>query len=177
MNIQASLRSFLGLVMLVATLAHGEVALTNNPDSLKKEIEKRGARAVVKELWSNSPAWTSAMQSIGDGSHAWIDVAVLLKSGSDGGASADLHDSMFVALGKDPRYVLHVALHAFPLESLCTGRIEPAPTYKAAVADLDRVKEALNGIKEVRLQSKRKTCSNKIRLAEKQLSQYFDQNK
>ena len=175
MNIRTSLQFFLGLVMMVAIVAHGEAALTNDPVLLRKDIEKRGARAVVQELWSNTPAWTSAMQSIGEGKHAWIDVAVLLRVGSDGGASSDLHDSMFVALGKAPQYVLNVALHAFPLESLCTGRTEPAPTYREAIADLDSVKKALTGVKEVPLQSKRKACLNKIRLAEKQLSQYFDQ--
>lgn len=61
-----------------------------SPEPLRAEhvladIRAHGARAIVDNLWADRIRWDEAMKKISRGSAGWLDVAVALRPGTDGG--------------------------------------------------------------------------------------------
>jgi len=83
-------------------------AATLSPSSLKDEIDKRGAKAVVDDLF-RSGAWEAVViAQIQAGSSPWINLAPLLSEGTDASTSEELGESLIYALPKAPEAVLSV---------------------------------------------------------------------
>ena len=69
------------------------------------EVSSKGASAVVRNVFGK-PAWEEILKNIASGESAWIDVALALRSGTDAGSTSELQSAMFLALGRNPTYVL-----------------------------------------------------------------------
>ena len=137
--------------------------ISENPSALIEEINKKGASQVIQSLWGQ-PSWYSVTGKIASGEAAWIDVAVALRAGSDAGSTSGLHSAMFLALSKNPVYVLRVLetadkqpYRSFLISDVCEGRVDPPSTYQEAIAELRRTRAALKKVQVKELQSKKRT--------------------
>ena len=145
---------------------------------LLQEIEKKGASAVVRRLWGQSD-WEVLTRSIASGQPAWIDVALKLRGASDAGASSELHDALFEALGRNPTYILQVvgmngAVYSpVQLEDICRGRADPLTTYEEAIAELSRTTDAVEKVKNKKLQEKKNICIEELRSGKDDLAIFF----
>lgn len=159
--------------------AGSNLPISKNPSALIAEINKMGASQVIRTLWGK-PDWYNVTERIASGEAAWIDVAVALRAGSDAGSTSELHSAMFLALSKNPDYVLRMLetaeklpYRSFVLSDVCEGRVDPPPTYQEAVAELIRTKAAVEKVQAKELQSKRDICLTKLREGEGHLKRFF----
>jgi hypothetical protein len=123
---------------------------------LLADVSSRGASKIVEELYAPGGRWPEVMAKISGGSADWLKVAVALHPGTDAGASEELDQAMFLALGVAPEAVLRLLeQHEFSVEYVCSSNISvdyPVDQSTQFVNDrlkaLDRVKEAsLSNIK------------------------------
>lgn len=140
---------------------------------LLDEVEQNGARKTVLRLYGDRPAWTGVIEHIASGQGEWIDLALRLKPGSGGASNDELRDAMFRALARNPTYVLTHAQPAYPLATLCSGRVVPLPTYKEAIAELAAVEDALNKVRVEDLRYKKELCLAELREGRAQLRRSF----
>jgi hypothetical protein len=95
-------------ILTFFALAPAAHAGSLDPSSLKDEIQTRGAKAVVDELF-RSGAWENiVIKEIGAGSVPWIGLAPALSKGADAATSEELGDGLIHALPKAPEAVLSV---------------------------------------------------------------------
>ncbi len=120
----ANLKSFL-VVSLLLTLPHPVFAAGagyhTNPKQIINEIDKRGAKQIVFELYQDQETWYSVLRKIGTGEESWLKVATALRSGSDAGASEMLTLAVGEALEHKPAVVFKIALQAFELRDICSS--------------------------------------------------------
>lgn len=167
------------LVISGAACAGSNAPTWQNADRLLEEVSKKGAAAVIRSLWDR-PAWYSVTGKIASGEAAWIDVAVALRAGSDAGSTSELHSAMFLALSKNPTYVLQVLepldkppYRSFAVTVVCEGRVDPPSTYQEALAELMRTRAAVEKVEKKELQSKKELCLAKLREGEGHLKRFF----
>jgi hypothetical protein len=105
---------------------------------------------------------------------------VALRAGSDAGSTSELHSAMFLALSKNPIYVLRVLevtekppYRLFLLSNVCEGRVDPPPTYQEAIAELMRTRAAVEKVQAKELQSKKELCLAKLQEGEGHLKRFF----
>lgn len=127
----------------------------------------------MQRLYGDPPVWRRVMENIASGRSQWIDLALSLKAGSAERASVDLRNAMFRALGRNPSYVLEHAQPDYPLAVLCRGRAEPLPTYKAALAELEAVRKAVEKVRAEPLQARKYLCLAEIEEGRTQLRRVF----
>jgi hypothetical protein len=161
------------LALSGAACAGSNAPAWQKADTLLEEVNNKGASAVIRSLWGK-PAWYSVTEKIASGESAWIDVALALRKGSDAGATSELHSAMFLALGKNPAYVLRTAEPQFKLSEICEGRVDPPSTYQEALAELTRARSAVERVQASELQSKKELCLAKLREGEEHLKRQFN---
>jgi hypothetical protein len=78
------------------------------PKEITQAAKSRGATKVVAELF-NTGTWAKYVYpGISSGDKQWLDVAVVLKPGTDAGASEELNDALSLALLRQPDLVLPI---------------------------------------------------------------------
>jgi hypothetical protein len=137
------------MIMAVATAA---VAGSLNPSALKDDIQRRGAKVVVNDLF-RSGAWENVvLKEIERGSAPWIDLAPALSAGTDAATSEGLGESLIYALPKAPEAVLSVIdLSGAPgpraPDSVCSASFyegDPTDPRKYRIAALQAVSRVAN---------------------------------
>ena len=112
-------------VLCIALTVHAANTTKNDPqttpESILREIKSKRAGAVISELYADSKAWQYILRKIGSGDRAWIEVAGLLRPGSDAGASEMIELAVGEALENNPANVLEIATKFFPLYVICGG--------------------------------------------------------
>jgi hypothetical protein len=105
-----------------------------SPAQLTRDIQSRGARAVVEEL-DRAGRMDAVLSGIASGKAAWIRVAPAMAKGTDAGDSTGLSVALAQALPRNPRAVLQV-LDNGPITGagvVCgVPFIEPTPREVAA---------------------------------------------
>ena len=143
------------------------------PPELQHQIQEKGAKAVAEALFANKSSWATLTKNVRSGKSAWIDVAVRLRSGTDGGASSELQDALFAALAKNPRHVLQVSAPTVPIKVLCSGRSDPLPTANAAFSEIDRIQGAVGRVQDKHLVEQQKDCLNALEEAKTNTKRFF----
>ena|SRR5690242_4596651 len=168
------------LVVSATARAVSNAPVGQGADAYLQEIDRNGASTVLRNLRSDKTAWDKAIENISSGVRGWVDVAVALRTASDAGSTSELHSAMFLALSKNPSYVLQVVelvdkppYHSFLLSNVCEGRVDPPPTYQEAVAEFVRARAAIEKVQVAELQSKKKLCLTKLREGERHLRRMF----
>ncbi len=87
--------------------AAAPITPTVNPAALSRDIDARGARAVIADL-AHQGRWDGVVHHIDGGSDAWLAVAAKLAPGSDAGSAEDLGISLATALPRNPAGVLRI---------------------------------------------------------------------
>lgn len=144
-------------LILAGCVANGAA----DAEALLQRIHKEGAAPVVRALVADQARWDSVMSQVARGEAAWIDVAVALRKASDAGASSELQSALFLALGKGPNQVLQRADDSL-LSAVCAGRVDPPEPYDAAVAEIRRVRAAVESVKTPDLGAKKQMCVAKL---------------
>jgi hypothetical protein len=142
--------------------------MTLTPESVLKEIEMKGAGAVVAELWDteNAADWERLLDKIGTGADAWLKVARKIKPGTDAAATEGLRVSLAVALTHNPEGVLRMVPETAPLEAVCS--IPFIESTKARdMMHIRNVRLALKRVTSRDLQEKRANCRTLINEAAK----------
>jgi hypothetical protein len=148
-----------------------EPYLPVHADVLLTDIELHGANSVVKKLWVTDRAWDDVMAAIANGKKDWLDVAVALRPGTDGGASETLDEAMFLALQSAPIAVLkRLDGNPFDTDFVCSSNIgTDYPAQKSIRFVRDRIK-VLSGASDAQLQAVRTHCLKNLRAALKELA-------
>jgi hypothetical protein len=79
-----------------------------DPATLRSDIQARGARAVVADLYAHREQWDHFLRGVGSGSPEWLSVGFELRQGTDAGASSELGVAFFMALAPAPETVLRL---------------------------------------------------------------------
>jgi hypothetical protein len=159
-----------------AVLAANEAAQT--PKLLLARIRVEGAATVVRSLW-DTPRWSELTNQVASGDPDWVSVAMAISKGSDAGATEELADALFVALGQNPTYILRVLpteeSDAVPLalSGVCSGRTDPLGTYAASIAEQRAAEAAVEKVTVPTLKPKKRQCLAKLKAGEADLKRFF----
>lgn len=113
-------RFLLSLIMLfvMGGYAHADAP---TPAKIIAQIKKEGSQKVILELTHDDSQWDAVTENIQRGDGEWLEVARLLKPGSDAGSAEDLNFSVARALPKNPVEVLSLVDGVyFEIERVCT---------------------------------------------------------
>ena len=162
------------LILLMSTLTASASSTPDlQPAQLERQIDEKGAKDVAAALFANKSSWSALTKNVRAGKSEWIDAAVRLKSGTDGGASSELQDALFVALENNPRHVLQVAAPTVPVGVLCSGRSDPLPTARAALSELDRIQKSVARVHDNDLAERQKDCLGALEVAKANTKRFF----
>jgi hypothetical protein len=116
-----TLQRLLFLVLMLFVMGGYAHADGPTPAMIIAQIKKGGSEKVVLELTHNDSRWDAVTENIQKGDKEWLEVARLLKPGSDAGSSEDLNFSVARALPRNPVDVLSLIDGAyFEIERVCT---------------------------------------------------------
>lgn len=166
------LAATLALATLI-TIGAGSSNAGLDPIQLQKEIQKNGVREVAAALFANKSSWAALTENVRTGRSEWIDVAVRLRGGTDGGASSELKDALFAALATNPRRVLQISAPTVPINVLCSGRSDPLETAKAALSEIDRIRQTVARIHDRDIVDQQKECLSALEVAETNTKRFF----
>lgn len=152
------------LTLLVAEVAAAATSSSPQAGGILTDIKVRGAQAAVATRWADTDAWNAAMANIGRGKPGWLEVAVALQPGTDGGAAETLDEAIFLALKPSSVAVLKLLQeHQFRTELVCSSNIGTDYTpEKSRHFIRDRIKN-LEGLPDSNLQAIRDKCLTGLR--------------
>lgn len=160
-------------LMTSCAVTGSDAPIWKDTSALIKEIEQRSASQVVRDVWKDREGWSHIMNQVASGQPEWIAVALRLRAGLDAGASAEMHDAMFQALRRNPAYILEYAEPAYPLDTLCQGRVDPLPTYQEASNELGETMAAVQRVRDEKLELNKKRCIAKLKEGEGHLKRFY----
>lgn len=169
-------RLFVAMCLITVFSGCGSPSDRSSPDAqaLLRRVSDEGAAQVVRSLAADAGAWDYVMTRIASGTTEWVDVGLALRKGSDAGATSELHSALFLALGKNPAYILRQANEPpYLLAAICGGRVDPPDSYDAAVAEIRTIRDAVRQIAAAELTSKRDECASKLQEGEVALTTMF----
>jgi hypothetical protein len=155
-----------GAALAIIAVATAAVAGPLSPSELKDDIKKRGAKAVVSDLF-RSGAWENVvLKEIESGSAPWIDLAPALSAGTDAATSEGLGESLIYALPKAPEAVLAVIdLSSRPgpraPDTVCSASFyegDPTDPRKYRIAAL----QAVNRVSNPALKAAKSACLDEL---------------
>ena len=181
MSLDKRIPCFLALsIVLMLSIAYGAdnkpADLPLKPEALLQEINLKGARAVVIELYKNSNVWDAVLKKIATGNRSWLEIAVALRPGSDAGSSEMLTLAVGEALEHNPTTVLQVAPKAFQLSSVCSGPDvddHRYDSYELSMKAINRRIEKLSTIKDRSLLNPSKKCIGHLEESKKGIAQFY----
>jgi len=147
--------------LVLAPLAVGAAPIT--PAALLKDLEARGPKVVVEELW-NGAGWDDVLWHVRSGDAEWLRVAVALHAGTDAGSSETLALALGDALDRHAAAVLRIVAPTFGTGEICAGPdIDHFVARDAYVAALDRRISAVSAIGEADLAADRASCLSSLK--------------
>jgi hypothetical protein len=149
---------------IVSTACAGSMSI--RAADILGDVRQHGARAAATTLWGDHRRWSQVVASIAKGTAEWLDVAIALRAGADGGASEELDEAVFLALKPAPMRVLHL-LGAGPFEiaSVCSSNVATDyPATKAQRFIADRI-AVLARMSDQSVRETRDQCVAKLRAA------------
>jgi len=87
------------VVVLASLLACSHL---RRPARLQDEVKRRGAQAVVADLYVHEDRWEEFLRGVASGAPEWLELAVVRAPGTDAGATNQLGIALFLALGPAP---------------------------------------------------------------------------
>jgi hypothetical protein len=151
---------------MVAAVGAATASSAPQAASILADIKTRGAKAAVETLWADNSDWNTVMADISGGKPEWLDVAVALQPGTDGGAAETLDEAVFLALKPSPVAVLKLLQeHQFLTDLVCSSNIgTDYPPEKSRRFIRDRIK-VLETLSDSKLQVTREQCLRGLRTA------------
>ena len=139
-------------------------------DAIMGEIKNRGAKSVVAELRSSDDDWNRVISSVAKGTVDWLAVASALRSETDGGASEQLDEAIFLALGKSPLRVLTLLQQRkFGVDEVCNSNIAiDYPSREAMKLVRTRI-GVLKRVNTLNVQAVRDRCLAGLHIAAREL--------
>lgn len=135
-----------------------------------EQVDRQGAKSVVRELRSDEAKWDFVMARIAAGEGPWLDAAMRLRPGTDAGSTSELQSALFLALEKNAGYVLKVANEPpYLLGVVCGGRDDQPDAKADALAELRRAESAVARVKEPELGAKKALCMSELKKAQEAL--------
>jgi hypothetical protein len=130
-------RKFIGMTVLLLL----GCAKSAETQPYWRQVEKRGAAEVVRELSSYREEWDTVLARVRTGSPDWLELAAALKSGANATSAFELSSSVALALPKNPGGVLDlIGTGAFELSLICANPLESAtPNQILEYQQLSRV--------------------------------------
>lgn len=110
------------LIASILLLAAHAKAEELNAGQVLQEIKQKGPRSVIDRFWETDQKWQQLERSISTGTKEWLEVARLLRSESDAGATEGLYFAVSHALPKNPIGVLSLIKtqpDAFTIDWIC----------------------------------------------------------
>ena len=125
---------------------------------MRDRIKSQGAEAVVNDLFPQKDTWRSVLDQISSGKRDWLQVALELRKGSDGGASEELNMAAAEALQKAPAAVLDLLEPGFTIDTLCGNENTLGDTLAESLRVIEDRRKAVRGVTEERLEAKKERC-------------------
>jgi len=130
------MKLFSSLLLSTALSANALAAAPTQIEELYGSIARDGAKAVVTRLFDDRAKWDTLISHISSAEPDWVSLGIALLPGSDAGATSEIHDALFSALGVDPAGLLHrPSSRNFDIVEICNGRDDPPATYNAAQSE------------------------------------------
>jgi hypothetical protein len=145
-------------------------------ESLIAEVEQNGAPGVVRRLWADQDEWDLVVRAVARGSQSWLDVAALLRTATDAGASEMLDIALADALEARPERVLAMLNTSFDIESVCFLSVEPYKTSAEALRALERRTRRVGAVTRVDLQATRDQCVRKLKAERSEIEGIYTKN-
>ncbi len=148
----------------------------SKPELVTREIESRGAMAIVSELYGNDKAWHSVLQKIASGDESWLRAAIALRNGADAGASEMLALAVGEALEHNPENALKIASQAFGLKEICGGPdVDDVryDSYDRAMKAINLRIEKVSAAKDRSLKKICKECIHYLEASKKSISDFY----
>lgn len=161
------------LVAMFATIVAASSKNGLDSGRVQQEIHDKGPKEAAATLFADKHSWDTLTKNVQSGKREWVDLAVRLRSGTDGGASSELHDALFAALATNPRHVLQVVTPTVPVKVLCSGRSDPLPTGDAALSEIARIKKSVGRLTDSNLVEQKKACLAALEQATTDAKRFF----
>ena len=148
-----------------------------NPRAILAEVSKRGASAVIAELYSSPIKWNSILKQIATGTENWLKVAVALHPNSDAGAREMLTLSVGEALGTAPASVFKITLNEFQLKSICGGPdIDDAryDSYELAIKAINQRQKSILSVTDPKLKDACSKCTQFLEESKAGIAKYYE---
>ena len=149
------------------------LSYTSDPHAMLKHVSERGAVAVVQKLYEHPDDWVHALDQIKTGDEVWLRVAVELKPSIDAGSSSMLTEAVGLALLNVPGQVLRFGPPTFPLETICSTRPDPLPTYSMAIDELEKMKILVASVNDDDLLTRRDDCLRLLEASRVRIKRFF----
>jgi hypothetical protein len=163
-----------GIVFLRIDPAQCEnLSYTSDPYALLKHVSERGAIVVVQHLYEHPDDWVHALDQIKTGEEVWLRVAIALKSSTDAGSSSMLTEAVGLALLHAPDRVLRFGPPTFPLETICSSRPDPLPTYSMAIDELEKMKILIAAVNDNAILTRRDDCLRLLEASRVRIKRFF----
>jgi len=143
------------------------------PESINIQISEHGPMYVVNEIYKNQSSWAYLTAQISTGEKNWLEVAVSLRPGSDAGATSMLREAVSLALINNPENVFRIAVPAYELPLICSGRTDPLPSYEQTIAELEQQFEKVKTVNDGSLLRLRDECLNELEMSKPHLLKFF----
>ena len=148
----------------------------NDPKSMIAEIARRGADAVVREIYNDFNTWNSLLRNIATGDELWLEVAVALQPGAQGGAYDMLRATLGEALENSPESVLRVTGHKYGTAFICGAPdIDDTRygTYELALKAIKIRQERVRTIKNPELSELSEDCMISLELSKDHIARFY----
>jgi len=154
------------VLALFSHLTLAAVPVDMQPQDIHAAIQKRGAKAVVNEIYENHENWSVLLNAVSSGNPEWLKVAKALSVGTDAGSANMLQIAVTRALGNAPRETLKLMSEGtgntvpvfWPVFVCSSNFLIDYPADKSALEFIDNTIEKLNKIKEPGLIKIRDEC-------------------
>jgi len=149
------------------------------PSELIKQIDRRGPRGVIRELFDRDEDWSDVLRNVARGEPGWLEVAARLQEGSDAHAGEELVEAVRSALTESPERVLELCRKSFPLNEICGAPVFGVDVVRLEqeIADLNRKIRALDRINSPDLAEERDKCKELIGKSIREILQSYGKTK
>jgi hypothetical protein len=167
------------LVLLPMTLYAADAKIINyssKPELIIGEVQSRGARIIVWELYDDDKTWLSVLQKIASGDESWLRVANALRAGTDAGASEMLTLAVGEALEHNPKNVFRIASEAFGVSDICGGPDVDDVRYDSYELSMKAINlriAKVAAVKDPSLEQISKECIHYLEASKKGISDFY----
>jgi hypothetical protein len=138
----------LGLALSAAAPARAAPETVAVPVELLREIDQKGAQAVLLQVYEDDPRWQQVLDGIATGSRAWLRVAERFKR-----VAREQSEELTVAVGRaletEPAHALAVLGDAFDADDVCSLNTLEQSLGRDYAAALRRVEARERGVARV----------------------------